>query len=123
MADNIDMFDMIEKVKKHPDFKKAGMLLMHNGVVRNTSKDGNEISELKVKVDHKKLNEIIEKYKKKQGIIEIVIKIVEDKTLYVGDDVMCLIVAGDERNNVISTLSDTLNEIKTKATFKTEVRK
>ena len=38
----------------------------------------------------------------------------------VGDDVMVLVVAGDVRENVIAVLEETLNEIKTTVTSKTE---
>ncbi len=111
---------LIDKIKRHPDYPKAGMILGHNGVVRNTSRDGRKVSGLKVKVDHTKLKAVIEKNKKRDGIIEILIEIAEDKDLLVGDDVMFLVVAGDIRDNVISVLSDTLNEIKETVTSKTE---
>ena len=32
--------DMLQAVKTHPDFHRAGMVLCHNGVVRATSRDG-----------------------------------------------------------------------------------
>jgi len=41
----MDLTDMIKKVKSHPDYKKAGMILCHNGVVRETSRDGKPVSE------------------------------------------------------------------------------
>ena len=31
---------LVEKIKQHPDYPKAGMILCHNGVVRQTSRDG-----------------------------------------------------------------------------------
>ena len=112
--------DFIQAVKRHPDYGKVGMILCHNGVVRKTSRDGREVSGLSVSVDHEKLKEVIEEYKKRPGIVEILIEIVEGKDLAVGDDVMLLVVAGDIRENVISTLSDTLNAVKTIVTSKTE---
>ncbi len=100
------MDNLIEKIKKHPDYNKAGMILCHNGVVRETSRNGKKVSGLSVKVDKALLNKVIEKYKKHQGIIEILIEIKENQKLSVGDDVMKLLVAGDIRENVISTLTD-----------------
>ena len=48
------------------------------------------------------------------------VEIAENKELEVGDDVMLLLVAGDIRENVIAVLSDTLNQIKSTVTQKTE---
>ena len=111
---------LIEKIKKHPDYDKVGMILCHNGVVRGTSRDGRKVSGLKITVDHAKLNKIIDENKKRPGIVEILVEIEENKPLSVGDDVMFLVVAGDIRDNVIMTLNDTLNAIKTTVTKKTE---
>lgn len=111
---------LIDKIKKHPDYNRVGMILCHNGVVRGTSRDGRKVSGLKIAVDHTKLKKIIEEYKKRPGIAEILVEIEEDKELSVGDDVMFLVVAGDIRDNVIMTLNDTLNAIKTTVTKKTE---
>ncbi|MBW1616446.1 MAG: molybdenum cofactor biosynthesis protein MoaE [Deltaproteobacteria bacterium] len=114
------MDNLIEKIKKHPDYNKAGMILCHNGVVRETSRDGKKVSELSVKADRALLKEVIEKYKKYPGIIEILIEIKDNRKLLVGDDVMKLVVAGDIRENVISALSGALNEVKKSVTSKTE---
>ncbi len=111
---------MIESIKLHRDYEKVGMILCHNGVVRSTSRDGKKVSGLKVHVDHEKLNKIIEKNRKRTGIVEILIEIAENTELAVGDDVMYLVVAGDYRENVISVLHDTLNEVKSTVTSKTE---
>jgi len=111
---------LIETVKKHPDYNNAGMILCHNGVVRGTSRDGRKVSGLKVDVDKENLKSIVDEHKKRNGIIEILIEINEDKDLSVGDDVMFLVVAGDIRENVISTLSDVLNAVKKTVTSKTE---
>ena len=109
---------MIDQIKGHPDYNKAGMILCHNGVVRATSRQGDEVTGLEIKVDHSRLDEIIKEQKKRQGIVEILVRINEGKPLAVGDDVMYLVVAGDIRETVISTLTDTLNLIKSQVTSK-----
>ncbi len=114
----MNMESMMNQIKKHPDYHKAGMILCHNGVVRATSREGDEVTGLKVSVDHKKLDEIIKEQKKRPGIIEILIHINEERELVVGDDVMFLVVAGNIRENVIESLTDTLNRIKREATTK-----
>jgi molybdopterin synthase catalytic subunit len=114
------MTELLEQVKKHPDYHKAGMILCHNGVVRETSRDGREVRGLSVSVDRDRLTEIIAFQKKRQGIVEILVSINEGENLAVGDDVMFLVVAGDIRETVIEVLSDTLNQIKATVTSKTE---
>jgi len=116
----MDLQHMIDAIKRHPAYHEAGMILCHNGVVRNTSRDGRRVSGLRIAVDHDKLRHVVEKYKKTPGIIEILVEIAEDRDLSVGDDVMCLVVAGDIRENVIETLKNTLDDIKTSVTSKTQ---
>ena len=116
----MDITDLIDKIKQRPDYHKVGMILCHNGVVRGTSRDGRKVSGLKVLVDHDKLDRVIERNKNREGIIDILVDIAENKALSVGDDVMALVVAGDIRDNVIAALNDTLNEIKTTVTTKEE---
>jgi len=116
----MDATHMIDTIKNHPEYHRAGMILCHNGVVRDTSRDGRKVSGLTISVDHEKLRQVVETYKRKPGIVEILVEIAENKKLAVGDDVMFLVVAGDIRENVIAVLKDTLNAIKTTVTQKTE---
>ena len=111
---------LIEKVKQHPSFDRVGMLLCHNGVVRGTSRDGRKTSGLQVSVDHQRLEATVAAQKKRPGIVEILVHINENRPLAVGDDVMFIVVAGDIRENVIETLRDTLDAIKSSVTTKTE---
>lgn len=112
--------DLIQEIKHHPDYPKAGMILCHNGVVRETSRDGRQVSGLAVSVDWQKLAEIVNAQKKRHGIVEILVEINEGKDLAIGDDVMFIVVAGDIRETVLSVLTDTLNQVKSTVTSKTE---
>lgn len=116
----MNIVQMIESIKKHPEYDKAGMILCHNGVVRATSRDGRKVAGLRIVVDHDKLEQVISEHKQRPGIVEILVHINENRDLSLGDDVMYLVVAGDIRENVISTLNDTLNAIKSQLTKKTE---
>ena len=115
--------NMLDEIKKHPDFENVGMILCHNGVVRATTRDGRKVTGLKVSVDHAKLEQLIIEQSQKPGIVDIQVNIVENKNLAVGDDIMHLMVAGDIRENVISVLKETLDAIKAKVTQKTEYLK
>ena len=117
----MNLIDMILRVKSHPDYKNAGMILCHNGVVRNTSRDGTPVSELFVKVDRKRLEEILSEMKQREGIIEVLAQVKEGR-LFPGDDIMLVVVAGDFRENVFQTLKDAVEAIKTEVTSKTEKR-
>ena len=116
----MNMTRLLDAIKKHPDFDQVGMVLCHNGVVRGTSRDGRSVSGLKIFVDHEKLRQVIKSFKKNPGITEILVDIADNRELSVGDDVMILVVAGDFRENVVATLKETLNAIKTTVTRKTE---
>ena len=116
----MDIVTMMDQIKQHPDFHKAGMILCHNGVVRATSREGDEVTRLEVVVDHNRLDQILNEQKKRPGIIDILIHINEGKPLSVGEDVMFLVVAGDIRENVLEALTDTLNLVKAQATSKTQ---
>ena len=111
---------LIDQVKQHPNYHRAGMILCHKGIVRGTSRNGNPVSGLTITVDHEKLRHVIETNKDRPGIIEILVEISESRYLAVGDEVMHLVVAGDIRDHVIPVLSDTLDAIKSTVTGKTE---
>jgi molybdopterin synthase catalytic subunit len=111
---------LIETIKQHPDYPKVGMILCHNGVVRATSRDGRQVSGLRITVDQEKLRQVVEANKSRTGIVEILVHINGDMDLKVGEDVMYIVVAGDIRDNVISALQDTLNTIKSTVTQKTQ---
>ena len=85
----------IEKIKQHPDYHQAGMILAHNGVVRQTSRDGRKVTGLRVAVDRNKLESILARRKETPGIIDILVEIFDEQDLVVGDDVMFLVVAGE----------------------------
>ena len=114
------MEQMMAKVKAHPDFSKAGMILAHNGVVRETARDGRPVTGLEIQVDHTRLEEILAKERARPGIVDIQVHIQENIPLKVGDDVMFLVVAGNIRENVIAVLTDTLNQIKSQVTRKNQ---
>jgi molybdopterin synthase catalytic subunit len=111
---------LIDQIKRHPNYHRAGMILCHKGIVRSTSRDGKEVSGLTVTVDHERLRQVIETNKERPGIVEILVEISENRHLAVGDEVMHLVVAGDIRDHVIPVLSDTLDAIKSTVTGKTE---
>jgi len=116
----MNLISLIETIKRHPHYDRVGMILCHNGVVRGALRDGRRVSGLNITVDYEQLRNVIENHKKRPGIIEILVKIAENKKLSVGDDVMFLVVAGDIRENVIKVLSEAIDDIKSTVIKKTE---
>lgn len=111
---------LISKIKAHTAYDQVGMILCHNGVVRGTSRDGRQVTGLRVAVDWGRLAQVLAEHRSRPGIVDVQVEIAADIDLTIGDDVMMLVVAGDIRENVIDALTDTLNAIKTTVTAKTE---
>ena len=61
----------IKEIKKEclPDM--LGMILLHNGIVRATAKDGGKVQAMNLSYDKAKLGAAVRKYKKKDGIADI----------------------------------------------------
>ena len=110
---------LIDRIKSHPDYARAGMILCHNGVVRGTSRDGQRVSGLTVTVDREAMDAILAEQRQRPGIVDILVEFREG-SLKVGDDLMFIVVAGDLRDHVIPVLEDTLNAIKKRVIHKIE---
>jgi len=107
----INLTAMINKIKSHPRYPEVGMIVCHTGVVRGTSRNGQPVSALEVKVDRDRLKEVIAGYKQKPGIVDIMVE-TNQGTLRVGDDIMAVVVAGDIRENVFPVLQEVVDTIK-----------
>ena len=117
----MDISARIAEIKKEPGFgEKVGMVLVHNGTVRGFSrKDGTEVTRLTTKVDFDRIEAIRAEFEAREGIFRVVAEAIEGE-MEVGDDLLYLIVAGDFRENVLSTMTDLLNTIKAEAVQKSE---
>jgi molybdopterin synthase catalytic subunit len=112
----MSMFDLskeIENIKKTINLDELGMILVHNGIVRGTSKeDNNPVKLMLLSYNKDKLDKLISDiYKKNSGIKRIVVWINEGK-LNVGDDMMYVIVAGDRRINILKPFEELIEGIK-----------
>lgn len=84
--------EWLKETKEKSDFKDLGMILVHNGMVRATSKDGRPVKGMHLSYDKKKLASLIDELRKKDGIVEIKAWINEGY-LNVGDNIMYAFVA------------------------------
>ena len=110
----------IAEIKKDSDFKELGMILVHNGVVRATSKDGKNVKGMYLNYDKEKLTSMVEEFKKREGIVTIKAWINEGH-LNVGDDIMYVLVAGRLRKYVLPTLEEFVSRIKNDVVSEEEI--
>ncbi len=101
----------IGEVKKSFDPDQVGMILVHNGVVRGTSKEGQPVKGMILSYDKDLLKSKVEEFRKREGIAEIKAWINEGE-LRVGDDIMYLLVAGRFRTDVLPVLQELLTAVK-----------
>ncbi|SDP53668.1 molybdenum cofactor biosynthesis protein MoaE [Desulforhopalus singaporensis] len=118
----MDITKTIQELKKRPEFKdNVGMILIHNGVVRNWSrKDRAGVTALEVTPDLDKIEKLRQEYLAKEGIFEIIVKAYSG-TFQPGDDLLFIIVAGDIRENIKPVLAELLDRIKSEAVTKKEI--
>ena len=111
--------DMIEKVKSHPESDKIGMITSHLGIVRGHSRDGRDVSAVQVVYEKGQLEKIINEMKGRDGIIEVLVQFNEGR-VELGDELLAVVVAGDLRENVFPVLTETVDRIKSSACRKKE---
>lgn len=101
----------IEEIKSKSPKDQLGMILVHNGIVRATSKDGKPVTGMVLSFDEKLLNTLVARYKKNDGIVDIKIWVNQGK-LSIGDDIMVVLVAGRYRTDVLPVFQELIREIK-----------
>ena len=101
----------IEEIKSKSPKDQLGMILVHNGIVRATSKDGKPVTGMVLSFDEKLLNTLVARYKKNDGIVDIKIWVNQGK-LSIGDDIMVVLVAGRYRTDVLPIFQELIREIK-----------
>ncbi|GAU09312.1 protein MoaE [Desulfoplanes formicivorans] len=107
----MDLTALIEEIKQHPRFEDVGMVLSHSGYVRRLSRNGRQVTGFRVDVDDVKCKAVIEEGLAEPGIVDIKLWFNAGKVLGIGDPVMLLVVAGDNRDNVFACLQKTLNRL------------
>jgi molybdopterin synthase catalytic subunit len=111
---------LLEKIRRHPESHRIGMIASHLGIVRGHSRDGRKVVSVEVSYDIVQLDNIIKNIKKMPGIVEAMIE-VNSGLLNVGDEVMYLAVGGDIRENVFAALIKGVDLIKKNAAKKREI--
>ncbi|WP_457575750.1 molybdenum cofactor biosynthesis protein MoaE [Desulfomarina sp.] len=118
----MDLNKTLKELKNRPDFTdNVGMILIHNGTVRNWSRsDRAKVSALKVTPDLEKIETLRQEYLQSEGIFDIIIEAYSG-TFQPGDDLLYIIVAGDIRENIKPVLAELLDRVKAEAVTKQEI--
>jgi len=111
--------DWLKEAKTDPSALQEGMFLVHNGVVRQTSKaqvrqgldDGSLIKGMEFAYDAAKVDSAIAETYKMEGIFYIKVWLNEGQ-LTLGDDIMYVLIGGDIRPHVIDALQFLVGKIK-----------
>ena len=117
----MDISKTIASLKTEPGFlEKVGMVLVHNGVARATSRNGAPVGKLEVTVNQELVEAIRREGEAMPGMFRVLVT--ANAGVFVpGDDLLFIIAAGDIREHVIASLTHTLTRIKSEAITKREV--
>lgn len=108
-------------IKSAEDTAGTGMFLMHNGIVRATSRAGDPVSGMSLGVDRQRLAEVVASARLMEGITHVRAWVNEGE-LSVGDDIMYVLVGGDIRDHVFDALRALVKMIKTEVVTEKETR-
>lgn len=112
---------IVADIKNRPGFEEnAGMILLHNGVVRAWSRNGHrKVKSVEVYANELKIGEICQELGSRPGIFAITAQ-ANQGILKPGDDLLYLAVAGDLRENVIKVFEELLHRVKSEGVEKIE---
>jgi molybdopterin synthase catalytic subunit len=110
----------INEIKKDSDFKDLGMILVHNGMVRATSKEGKLVKGMHLSYDREKLAGLLDELGKRNGIVSVK-GWINEGILKVGDDIMYALVAGRFRTIVFPVLEELVSRIKKEIVTEEEI--
>ena len=113
------MDEWLKEAKADPTALQEGMILIHNGVVRQTPKvkvrqgidDGSLVKGMEFDYDAAKVDKAIAETYKMDGIFNVRVWLNEGQ-LELGDDIMYVLIGGDIRPHVIDALQFLVGKIK-----------
>jgi molybdopterin synthase catalytic subunit len=111
----------VEEIKRKANPEELGMILVHNGLVRGSSKSGKPVLGMKLTYSKEKLDSIVGTLKQKPGVVDVRVWI-NSGDLRVGDDIMFLVVAGRFRTDVLPVFEELLSVIKREIVTEHEVQ-
>jgi len=123
--DEINLSNILVSLKNHPKIKDAGSILTFTGIVRNTSKNGEQIRNLEIdayeELANRSINKICKEIKEIPGIVDIII--IHFKGVFdIKDELVHVIVASSHREEGFKALRLAVEKYKKEiAVWKKEV--
>ena len=115
---SLSVFNLLENVRKKPDFHKVGAIAMFIGVVRGETKEGKTVRELELEAYKEKADEVLENICKeleaKEGVVDVQIHHLVGK-FQVGEELVYVLVAGSHRSQVFPVLEEAVERYKKEA--------
>lgn len=119
--------EWLKEAKGMPEALEQGMFLIHNGVVRQTSRalvregvdDGSQVKGMIFGYDEDKVDQAVAETYQMDGIFHVRVWLNEG-TLKPGDDIMYVLIGGDIRPHVITALQFLVQKIKTECVIEIE---
>jgi molybdopterin synthase catalytic subunit len=111
---------MIDRVKRNSNPENLGIILVHNGVVRGSSRSGERVSEMELSFDRERLKDVVSEIEGRDGIEAVEVWINEGR-LKVGDDIMVVVVAGRFRSDVLPAFEELISRIKKEVVVEKEI--
>ena len=112
--DEVTLFDLLAKVRRNPDIRKAGAIGTFTGIVREIG--GGEVTkslefESYDAVARERIARIEHELKQKEGIVDVLI---HHKTgaIAAGDDIVHIVVAAGHRQELFAVLREAIERVK-----------
>src|SRR4030065_1869628 len=113
----LSLADVMENIRRRPDFHRAGAVVTFTGVVRGSTCEG-KVQKLELQAYEEKADEVLvgicNDLKKKPGIVDVQINHLLGE-FKVGEDLVYVMVAGEHRQQVFPVLEEAVERYKREA--------
>jgi len=113
--------EWVREAKLLVDPNATGMFLVHQGVVRGTSRSGERVLGMELTADRDRLEALLAEARCWPGV-QVVRAWVNEGSLAVGDDIMKVLVGGDRGDRVHAAMRRLVAAIKAEVVSESEVR-
>lgn len=115
----MDLNAVMARIQQNPNFDRAGMVLIHYGLVRSYNLKGQDVDSLELEVHQDRADAIRAEMLGRPGIVDIVVEFNSGR-LKVGDPIMLAAVAGGTRPEVFPVLKELVDRLKREGVSKVE---